>query len=431
MIVVITHICRATDTTIFYPADDEEAIPRLLQYPVIRIPFQGRISVTIFALVTGFVCSLKPLRQSRTGQRESALAGIARSSFRRFPRLALPPFIATVAIWILCQLGAFEIARATDSAWLAATSPKRALTIGQALNDLIFNQITTWTTGIDLYDVNFWTMMPLYKGACIVYILCFATIWSKPRYRMMMTLAAFVYYYICSDGIPPQLHPVKSFPTDHSASFGMQFTWGMFLADLSNHPPAIDYAASHTWVRRFFAPFCIIIGLVFASYPEDHADWIGWSERIRSFLDYVLPPGADYATFASAFGLEFISLGILFSPAIKDILSHRYFLWLGKNSFAVYILHGTFVRTVLTWLLYGISLPVETVGENGELIPGDPITKGGVLGEIFVLPMFFVGLYAVAHYWTIYVEAWCAKCTRALESYVFEEGEKGTVLPMH
>jgi len=95
LLVVFTHIARAFDERLFKPTSDEGAAPSILQYPIIRILFQGRIGVTIFSLVTGYVCALKPIRQCRNGDQQAAFTGIAKSAFRRVPRLMLPTTIAT------------------------------------------------------------------------------------------------------------------------------------------------------------------------------------------------------------------------------------------------------------------------------------------------------------------------------------------------
>jgi hypothetical protein len=55
---VLTHIARAFDGDLFLSTSVEGASPRLLQWPYLRILAQGRIGVTIFAFVTGFVCAL-------------------------------------------------------------------------------------------------------------------------------------------------------------------------------------------------------------------------------------------------------------------------------------------------------------------------------------------------------------------------------------
>lgn len=173
--------------------------PRILQYPIIRILFQGRIGVAIFSLVTGYVCALKPIRQFRAGQQDAAFAGISRSAFRRVPRLILPTTMATTLIWFFCQFGVFEVGNRVNSWWVNYTSPNITPYFGDAIKSLLYHIITTWTRSWNIYDNNQWTLLPLLKGSMLVYMFLTATAYCKSRYRMILALALFVYYYICND----------------------------------------------------------------------------------------------------------------------------------------------------------------------------------------------------------------------------------------
>lgn len=173
--------------------------PRIAQYPIVRILFQGRIGVTIFSLVTGYVCALKPIRQFRAGQQEAAFLGISRSAFRRVPRLVLPATIATTISWFICQFGVYEVGNRAGGWWLNYTSPNMTPWIGQAVKDLIENLVTTWTKQWDGYDTNQWTLVSLLNGSMMVYMMLFATAYIKTRYRMMVELALFLFFYLSND----------------------------------------------------------------------------------------------------------------------------------------------------------------------------------------------------------------------------------------
>lgn len=190
---------RAFDGQLFAPSNGVGEAPRLFQYPFLRVLTQGRIGVSIFALVTGYVCALKPIRQCRAGKPEDALMSVGKSAFRRIPRLILPTTIITVIIWAMCEMGMFEIAKHADSWWTATSSPTR-MPILDSLIYLVSECISTWTRGSNAFDNNQWTMLPLLKGSFLVYAMIVATVYVKPRYRMMISLGLFVYYYICRDG---------------------------------------------------------------------------------------------------------------------------------------------------------------------------------------------------------------------------------------
>lgn len=205
---MLTHLTRAFDDDLFKPTSAEGAHPRFLQLPIVRLLVQGRISIPIFSLVTGYVCALKPIRLFTTGNQERALKSITQSAFRRVPRLILPASIATIGIWLICQLGGFEMAKHVASWWLIYTTPNR-LPLGPAIINLLSNLINTWVRQWNEYEANQWTLFPLLKGAFLVYTMLFATAYMQPRYRMIVEMGLFVYYYIANDR---ELFPPRSLP---------------------------------------------------------------------------------------------------------------------------------------------------------------------------------------------------------------------------
>ena len=196
---VLTHLARAFDTSLFSPAESADVAPRVLQWPFVRVLVQGRIGVSIFSLVAGYVCALKPLRQARSGSFESALMGISRSALRRVPRLVLPTTLLTIISWALCQCGAFLVAKRTDSEWLSFTSPDVTLYFFEAFFNVFHSILNVWVYGNNIYDLNQWTMQPLLKGSMMVYVLLVATIYIKSRYRMMACWALWFYFYYGRD----------------------------------------------------------------------------------------------------------------------------------------------------------------------------------------------------------------------------------------
>jgi peptidoglycan/LPS O-acetylase OafA/YrhL len=205
----------------------------------------------------------------------------------------------------------------------------------------------------------------------------------------------------------------------------------MFLADLSTHPPVQQWSNSRPWTRTILSPLLLILGLCLASYPEKHHEWSSWSSWLKTLSTYILPEGHDTARFFTGFGLEFITLSIIFSPRLKDLLSNRYFLWLGKQSFGVYLIHGPLLRWILAWCLYGITLPAPVQDEKHEWRPGPNLKLRGPLVQAICIPPWLLLLYALAHLWTKYVDPLCARWTAAIEKYVWANGsnEKTQQLP--
>ncbi|KAF4637797.1 hypothetical protein G7Y89_g273 [Cudoniella acicularis] len=406
LLVVFTHIARAFDEDLFKPVPTEGSGPRILQLPLLRVLIQGRIGVSIFSLVTGYVCALKPIRLSRAGTPDAAFTTIAKSAFRRVPRLVLPTTIATAIIWFFCQFGVFEVGNHILGWWVNFTSPNMTPYFGDALQSLFYNILTTWTRSWNEYDMNQWTLLPLLKGSMLVYTMLIATVHAKPKYRMMIELGLFVYYYVSND-----------------SQFGMQFFFGAFLSDLSQHEAHIAWCQARKWPSRILSPIFIIFGLLLASYPEDHQEWMTWSQLMKDWSVWFFPENSQVPQFYSGVGLEFIALGIHFSPSVKGILSHKHLLWFGKNSFAVYLLHGGLLRSILTWMFYGFTTPADVIFEDGHIEPGPPLNICGRARFWFWLPIWFIILYSLANLWTRYVDPWCARVTETLVKYVFDPPE--------
>ncbi|KAI0165182.1 acyltransferase 3 [Hypoxylon sp. FL1284] len=411
-LVVLTHIARAFDGDLFLPASHEGAQPRVMQLPFLRILVQGRIGVTIFAFVTGYVCALKPLKLYRQNNQDSAFTSIAKSALRRVPRLVIPCAFATFLIWIMANLGMFLVAKQSDCWWCGKTAPDRQANAYLSVKHLIQNIISTWTNGRNAYDGNQWTLLPLLKGSMQVYTFVIATSYIRPQFRMVLSLMMFAYFWIGSD-----------------SAFGMQFFWGVFLCDLQNHPPATEWLTRRTRLSRVLAGIFLILGLYVASYPEGHPEWMTWSKYQHKVLKQILPKDPDFPRFASGIGLELITLGLHFSPGLRDVLSSKYLLWFGKQSFAVYLLHGPLLRSVLCWMVYGIHVPPSITNDKGEVVHGT-LMFPGTLRLMFFLPFWLPLNYGAAMLWTGYVDPWCANLTEKIVGKVMlARDEKGALLP--
>lgn len=400
--VVIKHITAGWFTYLLWPSSTEDESPMILQLPYFRFPVQGRIGVAIFCLVTGYVSSIKPVKLFNQGNQNHAYISMSKSAIRRLPRLFIPVALVITLSCIATQLGAFEIARHCDGYGMLVTSPERRSNIFSAIYAGLRDLTKVWTNGKSEYGSELWTMMPILKGAFWVYVYLLATSHVQQRWRMVIALFLTLFRAASNDSY-----------------FGMQFFFGAFLADLQNLDPG-TFSRAQSWstgpVRAVMSVVCLLLGLFIASYPDKNYAWQPWSNGIHNFLAAILPEKPDFPRFASGIGLDIIAIGLHLSPLARNVLSNRFFLWLGRMSFAVYLLHNQILRSVLCWMIYGLALPEE----EDEILK-----RPGPLRILAVLPVYFILTYGCAQLWTWYVDALSGRVAERIVSYIKEDtGEK-------
>ncbi|KAJ5609460.1 hypothetical protein N7528_010027 [Penicillium herquei] len=413
-LVVLTHLARAWDYDLFSPRDTEDATPRILQWPILRIPWQGRIGVTIFAFLTGYVCALKPIKQSRAGDTYGSFTTIAKSAFRRPPRLIFPATIALIISWVIAQFGGFIVANRSDCWWCRYAAPEVEDSLWKEIIRLGMTFLSTWTTGYMAYDDHQWALLPLLLASMLVYLLLVATMFVRFRFRVMIYIGMILYF-----------HQDASKDTE---TFQIQAIYGMFLSDLSYNASLKAWVENHRYLRKAITFPLAVAGLLIASYPGEHPEWATWSNVMFEAANYIFPPNVNIGKRYTALGIDMIILAIYLSPSTKDFLANRLLLWLGKQSFAVYLIHGTMLRVVLCWMLYGISGQPWSGGEAGTDDDRDdwlPLRPPWVVGVS--IPVWIGLVYSFAAAWTAYVDPFCARMTAKLEKAVFVQDEKANL----
>jgi hypothetical protein len=165
-----------------------------------------------------------------------------------------------------------------------------------------------------------------------------------------------------------------------------------------------------------------------ACYPGEHWEWSAWSVQLKNIGDWIIPQGApSYPKRWTAIGWDLMVTGIWLSPSLQSMFSNKLFMWVGRNSFAVYLTHGTVMKVGLARLIYGFSTAPYYVEQpkdgQGEAIQHYIPRSTNWFVWAMAIPTFFVVEYTIAHLWTTYVDAQCAKATKWLEDKMFEKNE--------
>ncbi|KAF2401827.1 hypothetical protein EJ06DRAFT_362847 [Trichodelitschia bisporula] len=105
------HLLFSYQQFIEYGYGQSDQNMRLVQFPFLSIFHRGHSMVAVFFVVGGYVLSLKPLKLISSGQVSSAHDVLASSALRRVIRLYLPAFVATFLTMITVYFGLWEYPR--------------------------------------------------------------------------------------------------------------------------------------------------------------------------------------------------------------------------------------------------------------------------------------------------------------------------------
>ena len=141
---------------------------------------------------------------------------------------------------------------------------------------------------------------------------------------------------------------------------------------------------------------------------------------------YIFPANSEYGRFYPGLGANLLTLGIIFNSTAKKILSHSALCWLGKLSFAIYLLHAPLLRTLLTWMLYAPSSRPPSPGKDndGNDLPPEWVPPVSRWLCFILVPLWYVMIYKIAQAWVAYVDPWCSRVTNWLEDKAFREEGK-------
>lgn len=205
------HLATGYWVTLLSPAQDQQSLGSILHLPLLRLPAAGQAWVAVFLTLTGYVAALRPVTQARNGEIARALSTLTSATLKRPARLILPSTAATIMSWIMAQMGAFRMGKASGILGIYNTSPLPSESFSKAFQDLGFNIFTTWSSGENLYDHHQWAMMYILLGSMMVFLTLLATIRCSPlgRVTVFVGLYAFNWAKAQRETLSPPCRPIQ------------------------------------------------------------------------------------------------------------------------------------------------------------------------------------------------------------------------------
>ncbi|KAI6247395.1 O-acetyltransferase PaAT-1 [Erysiphe necator] len=345
--------------------------------PGIRLFFSGgHLAVTIFFVISGYVLSAKPLSYIQSAEYLKLQDNIGSALFRRWLRLYIP---------VICTTFIYMTSWHLFGIWTA--SPEHKKTYAEELWNYYIEfknfSFVFRGSGNDWLTYNFhvWSIPVEFRGSIIIYTVLAAFSRCTVSARLWCTVGLIFYFMYITDG----------------AHYAM-FLTGMILCDLDllslkgNLPNFFHIFSPH---KKVICYTLFIIGIYLGGVPSFKQEYEILQESPGWRWLSVFKPQAvfDYKWFYLYWASLFMVFTIPRISTLKRFFEWRFCQYLGKISFAFYLVHGP-VLWILGDRLYVAAGWSREV--HGGALPGwinlFPLSKAGPLGlELsFLLPHIII-----------------------------------------
>lgn len=363
---------------------------RFASFPGVRLMFNGgHFAVACFFVISGYVLSVKPLSLIQAGEQAKLADNLASQLFRRWLRLYIPLIVTTFlymltwhafgGLWIN---GADKQSNMRDEMWSWYAELKNF--------SFIFNMGgKPWFT----YNFHLWSIPVEMKGSIAIYTSLLALSRSTTKARLWCSAGLVFYFmYIC-DGWYCSL-----------------FIMGMILAELDlleakKQLPRLFSRLSP--YKNFIYYHFLVIAIYLGGVPSKTTDIKDLQQNRGWYYLSLLKPQAafDYKWFYLFFAATFLISATPRIPWLKRFFETHFCQYLGRVSYALYLVHGPVLWTLGDRIYTAVGWPGANAAGQLENIPWWvnrlPLPKTGPLGlEIgFLLP----------HIILLPVTFWCAE----------------------
>lgn len=258
----------------------------------------GNFYVCIFCILSGLLISLQ------VWNRQGDLQKISESMLKRYFRLAFPVAGVSFVVYVMLKLSVFsnlEVAKITGSTWLSSFYHEK-----YTIKDVFVHSfVKTWTESDGSFSTAFWMLTYIFYGSFLAYIL--AIIGYEKNKKIILLFMGVVAWYLWGNSL--------------LACFGIGTIIGYYSKNCNRKRNSIC------------GIIFIIIGVFFGGYPS-HIIPINVYK-----LFYNMPGQMDPSHFYHVIGAAMVIVGIYECKEIAGFLENKLFLFLGKISFSLYLIH--------------------------------------------------------------------------------------------
>jgi len=329
------------------------------QLQFLRLIYSGGAMVQLFFIVSGYTQSLKPLQQMQKEQWDAVHKSLSSAIFRRGFRLFLPTFAAAMLIAVSVWLGMYDWGSKFRNTWFEGdpnqlsrerTLFSQAWVTFQSFKGLL--NVWNWDEYFPKFNPHMWTIAVEFRCSLAVQFTLLSLSMVQPVPRVII-LTSMIWY--CHG---------------HGRWDCVCFLGGLFLANInvtwrlrsggetchlgSKYPTRPGWEGGSK-VRTILGSVVFLAGLYLMGYPKkDGLHTPGY----RKMASYTPDSWIDHR-FWSAWGAFFVVASITNAPVLARLFENSLFQYLGKISYAMYLVHGpvlhiiAFVFIPMLWLVTG------------------------------------------------------------------------------
>ncbi|KAL2408010.1 hypothetical protein ABEF95_001384 [Exophiala dermatitidis] len=306
----------------------------LATFPWIRTFFSGgHYAVAVFFVISGYVLSAKPLALIHSGDHDRLSENVGSALFRRWLRLYIPVIVTTFIVASLPHVfglkSNFEPQQTwRDEIWKWYCEFKNFSFVFRLGGDPWFS-----------YHYHVWSIPFEFRGSICIYTSLLAFSRCTRSARLWCEVGLIVYFLYIADG----------------AQFAM-FCAGMLLCDLDH---LAERQQLPRWINLFsvsnskfkphlFWTMLFILGVFLGGCPSHHWDpqWLKAAPGWGFFASLVPQAVFDYKWFFLFWASLLTVASIPRLPWLKRVFEGRFCQYLGRISFAFYLVHGPVLWTL-------------------------------------------------------------------------------------
>lgn len=374
----------------------------LMHLPILRVIYSGP-TAAIFFVISGYVCSYKPIKLIRNRSHHALLYTVSSAIFRRGIRLYLPPIITTLAVMVCVRLGLYKFdyqimpAVVTYPPSYHPTLSLQILDWWKFLMNDLFN-IWTWSVRSFSYDIHLYTIPIQFRTSMVLFVTIIGFARTRTPARVSILICLFGYCMWMG-----RWEVALYFGGMLLAEYKLIQIEKASLNDMGDTKKPFGFIGKILSPSKASCLSVFLCGLYLGSFPRVS----GAAEKTPGFilLSQLTPNPRYWQSYAALL----IVWSLDNAKFLQTIFVSQYTQYLGRVSFSLYLVHGPLLH------LFGYAVVPAMLK-----ITGQETTFQYQVGLLLGLAVLFPIVLLVANVFYRHVDVPCAKLAQWIESKLMQ-----------